>query len=161
MKRKQADAVPTEQLERAWEELFIAEGSDWFWWYGDDHSSAQDSLFDQLFRKHLQNVYLVLDETPPANLHRAISRGVKRAAHTQPTGSCRSKSTGGGTYFEWISAGLYLSGNDRGTMTIVTAGLFKQVHFGFDAQNFYLRIDTANARRRRPDRRRDAAGAVL
>ena len=28
------------KLEHAWEELYIAEGSDWFWWYGDDHSSA-------------------------------------------------------------------------------------------------------------------------
>ena len=31
---------PTTPLERAWRELYIAEGSDWFWWYGDDHSSA-------------------------------------------------------------------------------------------------------------------------
>src|SRR5262249_37940962 len=36
-------------LAKAWEELYIAEGSDWFWWYGDDHSSAQDALFDYLF----------------------------------------------------------------------------------------------------------------
>ncbi|HET6881333.1 MAG TPA: glycoside hydrolase family 57 protein, partial [Pirellulales bacterium] len=46
-----------QQLEKAWTELFIAEGSDWFWWFGDSHSSAQDALFDRLFRKHLQNVY--------------------------------------------------------------------------------------------------------
>ena len=26
---------------RAWDELYIAEGSDWFWWFGDDHSSAR------------------------------------------------------------------------------------------------------------------------
>src|SRR5207248_7408147 len=39
-------------LERAREEVLIAEGSDWFWWYGDDHSSAQDLEFDDLFRRH-------------------------------------------------------------------------------------------------------------
>jgi len=44
---------PSEKLDRAWEELAVAEGSDWFWWFGDDHSSAQDGLFDRLFRKHL------------------------------------------------------------------------------------------------------------
>src|SRR5207244_2658100 len=49
-------------LTPAWEELYIAEGSDWFWWYGDDHSCAQDALFDQLFRKHLQNVYRLLGD---------------------------------------------------------------------------------------------------
>ncbi len=27
----------------AWDEIYIAEGSDWFWWYGDDHSSALDA----------------------------------------------------------------------------------------------------------------------
>ena len=42
------------------EEILIAEGSDWFWWYGDDHSSAHDLEFDDLFRRHLRNVYRLL-----------------------------------------------------------------------------------------------------
>src|SRR5260370_9097799 len=33
--------------------------SDWFWWYGDDKARPGDAVFDQLFRKHLQNVYLL------------------------------------------------------------------------------------------------------
>src|SRR5439155_18297715 len=44
-------------LAEAREELLIAEGSDWFWWYGDDHSSAHDSAFDDMFRRHLRNAY--------------------------------------------------------------------------------------------------------
>jgi len=135
--------APAEPLRRAWDEMYIAEGSDWFWWYGDDHSSAQDALFDQLFRKHLQNVYVLLDETPPASLHQPISRGVKRTAHTQPTGFLPVKVDGRRTYFEWISAGKYQSGNERGTMTIVTEGLLAQVYFGFDRDRLLLRIDTA------------------
>ena len=39
----------------AWEELYIAEGSDWNWWYGNEHSSANDEDFDALFR-HLEKV---------------------------------------------------------------------------------------------------------
>ena len=62
----------------AWEELYIAEGCDWFWWYGDDHSSAQDALFDYLFRKHLQNVYLLLGDEPPTDLARPIKRAARR-----------------------------------------------------------------------------------
>ncbi len=65
---------PLTPLQKAWRELYIAEGSDWFWWYGDDHSSAQDELFDYLFRKHLQNVYRLLGDEPPADLARPISR---------------------------------------------------------------------------------------
>ncbi|NQU21774.1 MAG: alpha-amylase/alpha-mannosidase, partial [Candidatus Nealsonbacteria bacterium] len=66
---------PAEQIDRAWEELYIAQGSDWFWWFGDDHSSAQDGLFDRLFRKHLQNVYQILGDQPPPELAKPISLG--------------------------------------------------------------------------------------
>ena len=55
-------------LLRAREELFIAEGSDWCWWYGDDHSSEHDLEFDDLFRRHLRNVYRALDKPVPEEL---------------------------------------------------------------------------------------------
>ena len=71
---------PAEQIRRAWEELYIAEGSDWFWWFGDDHSSAQDALFDRLFRKHLQNVYRCSASSRPAELARPISQGHRTPA---------------------------------------------------------------------------------
>ena len=51
---RRADLVPAEARDRALEELLIAEGSDWFWWYGDDHSSDHDVDFDDLFRRHLR-----------------------------------------------------------------------------------------------------------
>src|SRR6185295_5914628 len=54
---KGADASNDMALAHAWEELYIAEGSDWFWWYGDDHNSGNDNAFDTLFRTHLKNVY--------------------------------------------------------------------------------------------------------
>ncbi len=50
------------------EELRIAEGSDWFWWYGDDHSSDQDAEFDDLYRRHLRNCYVALGLVPPDEL---------------------------------------------------------------------------------------------
>ena len=52
-----ASGVPADALARAWEEMLIAEGSDWFWWYGDDHSSDHDRTFDELFRRHVRNIY--------------------------------------------------------------------------------------------------------
>ena len=58
------------------EEILIAEGSDWFWWYGDDHSSDHDREFDELFRRHLRNVY--------ARARRAGSRGAVRHATSAP-----------------------------------------------------------------------------
>jgi len=47
------------------EVLLWAEGSDWFWWYGDYNNSDHDPLFDQLFRNALRKVYQELDEPLP------------------------------------------------------------------------------------------------
>lgn len=128
-------------LQRAWQELYIAEGSDWFWWYGDDHSSAQDALFDQLFRKHLQNVYLLLGEAPPPDLARPISRQGQRAVHTVPRSFMSAKIDGKKTFFEWVNSGHYTCQNERGTMAQVTRGPIKEVFFGFNVQQLLIRID--------------------
>jgi hypothetical protein len=42
----------------AWEEMYASEGSDWFWWYGDDQTApAGDKPFDESYRIHLNNIY--------------------------------------------------------------------------------------------------------
>ncbi|MGC9314323.1 MAG: carbohydrate-binding module family 20 domain-containing protein [bacterium] len=42
----------------AWEAIYAAEGSDWFWWFGDDQGApGGDEPFDEAFRTHLTNVY--------------------------------------------------------------------------------------------------------
>ncbi|MEN6450305.1 MAG: glycoside hydrolase family 57 protein [Thermoguttaceae bacterium] len=135
---------PADKLARAWEELSIAEGSDWFWWFGDSHHSAQSGLFDRLFRKHLQNVYLVLDEQPPTELAKPIRQGVRHALpYTEPTGLLRVKVDGRRSYFEWINAGRYVCGGSRGAMSMVTQGCISNLFFGFDAERLYLRLDAA------------------
>jgi alpha-amylase/alpha-mannosidase (GH57 family) len=53
----QAGASPA-QAPSAWDELYAAEGSDWFWWYGDDFQTDFKVEFDQLFRTHLRNALL-------------------------------------------------------------------------------------------------------
>jgi alpha-amylase/alpha-mannosidase (GH57 family) len=64
------------------EEVLIAEGSDWFWWYGDDHSSAHDAEFDDLFRRHLRNVYRLLNRPVPDELYMP-NRSTDRAVSAQ------------------------------------------------------------------------------
>lgn len=142
MQAQSQGTSPPDALARAWEEMYIAEGSDWFWWFGDDHSSAQDDLFDQLFRKHLQNVYVCLGAQPPSLLSRSITRLVRRTIHSEPKGFLSIKVDGRRTYFEWINAGHYISGSERGTMTLVTEGVIHEVYFGFDVEQLMLRIDT-------------------
>ncbi|MHC5544033.1 alpha-amylase/alpha-mannosidase, partial [Singulisphaera rosea] len=132
-----------ETLSRAWDEIYIAEGSDWFWWYGDDHSSALDALFDHLFRKHLRNVYTLLGQEPPGNLFTPISQaGSHKSIHDQPNSFLRVNVDGRSSYFEWINAAHYVCGNERGTMALVSRGLLQSVWFGFDAERLLVRVDT-------------------
>jgi hypothetical protein len=145
-REKRAGTVPIRDadkkiLERAWEEIYIAEGSDWFWWFGDDHSSAQDAVFDYLFRKHLQNVYLLLGETPPPELGRPISRHGQRVIHTLPRALLEIKIDGRYSFFEWVAAGHYACQNERGTMALAMKGPLKDVFFGFDLDQLFLRLD--------------------
>jgi hypothetical protein len=148
LKRRSArGGIAAEHLEKAWRELYIAEGSDWFWWFGDDHSSAQDAMFDYLFRKHLQNVYVLLGDTPPVSLAQPIATGFRRKIHSDPRRLLDVRVDGRFSYFEWIDAGQYVSASDRGTMTRVTQGLVRSVWFGFDNTRLLLRMDLeGNAR---------------
>lgn len=65
---KQAQKLATEQLA-------VCEGSDWFWWFGDYNPSGSVKDFDQLYRRHLQQLYILLGETPPASLQVPLSAG--------------------------------------------------------------------------------------
>jgi len=53
-----------EELNLALKQIYILEGSDWFWWYGENHAD-----FDLLFRKHLINFYHLIKVSPPQYLH--------------------------------------------------------------------------------------------
>jgi alpha-amylase/alpha-mannosidase (GH57 family) len=139
--RSQAGHVPPDKLRQAWEELYIAEGSDWFWWYGDDHSSAQDAVFDYLFRKHLQNIYTLLGDAAPPELARPIKKRGQRPIHTSPRSFLDVKIDGRPTFFEWQNAGRCTAHNERGTMAEVTPGVIKDVYFGFNLQALLVRVD--------------------
>jgi len=50
--------------ELALKQMYILEGSDWFWWYGED----PDGSFDRLFRLHLNNLYQLIGYKAPGYL---------------------------------------------------------------------------------------------
>ena len=64
--------------------LYMAEGSDWFWWFGDDQDSGRDEEFDELFRAHLKNVYRGLGVEPPQELDVHIVPHVATWTFVQP-----------------------------------------------------------------------------
>ena len=56
-------------------QLAIAEGSDWFWWFGDHNPAASVTEFDRLYRIQLTQLYTLLGLPVPAVLEQPISRG--------------------------------------------------------------------------------------
>jgi hypothetical protein len=142
--RPQSPAPAVSALARAWEALYIAEGSDWFWWYGDDHTSANDEAFDALFRQHLKNVYLALGLHTPYFLDQPIL--AERAPHyTPPRATLRVIPDGRVTsYFEWLGAGVYRSSRDHGVMSAAGRPLLSQIHFGYDREAVWIRVDPYN-----------------
>ena len=133
--------VPEERRRMAFEELMIAEGSDWCWWYGPEHDSANRPEFDQLYRSHLANVYRFLNLKPPEELSRPILRVAAPEMRVDVSGPIRPIIDGETTsYFEWIGAGSWQVDSRSGSMH-GKKFLVKQVQFGSDGSNFYLRLD--------------------
>jgi alpha-amylase/alpha-mannosidase (GH57 family) len=142
--RQTYDVAATPAGERrnmAMEELLIAEGSDWCWWYGPEHDSANREEFDQLYRSHLANVYRFLDLTPPEELSRPILRVTLREVQIAATGPIRPVIDGMVTsYFEWMGAGMYTVDGRSGSMH-GKKFLIREVQYGSDGVNLYLRVD--------------------
>ena len=133
--------LASRNLELAWEEILIAEGSDWCWWYGPEHSSANRPEFDQLYRDHLANVYRLLEEPVPTELSRPILTAVAASQQEPPTGTIRAVIDGAVTsYFEWLGAGFYRIDHRSGAMHSQRS-LIHELRYGSDGRNIYLRLD--------------------
>ena len=137
--------LPPELLARARREMFIAEGSDWCWWYGDDHSSEHDAEFDELFRLHLRNVYRLLGRPIPDELFISnITTGGAPTLMTAPTAFISPRLDGeDSSYFEWLCAGALEIRALAGAMHQVDRqAIVDQLRFGFDLEALYIRVDT-------------------
>ena len=136
-----AKTVPEQQRNLAFEELLIAEGSDWNWWYGPEHDSANRPEFDQLYRSHLANVYRFLNLMPPEELSRPILRIAVKALEIPPSAWISPVIDGEVTsYFEWMGAGIYRADERSGAMH-GKQFLIDEVQYGRDGSNIYVRVD--------------------
>ncbi len=139
-----AESAGAEQQKLAYEELLIAEGSDWNWWYGPEHHSANDSDFDELYRSHLANMYRLLGANPPDYLQHPISsefigkvRTIPQTAFIRP----RIDSPNIG-YFDWLGAASFTA-DRRGSSMHGKQFLLERAYAGIDGRNFFFRIDVA------------------
>jgi alpha-amylase/alpha-mannosidase (GH57 family) len=133
------------QRKLAFEEILIAEGSDWNWWYGPEHHSANDRDFDELYRKHLANVYQALGATPPDYLSHPITGGEARPAFTPQSAYIHPRVTGDKIrYFEWMGAAVFTA-DQRSSAMHGKQFLLDSVYAGIDSLYVYGRLDFADA----------------
>ncbi len=142
---ERASGAPATAVEQAREELLIAEGSDWFWWYGDDHSSDHDAEFDDLFRRHLRNVYRLLQQPVPEELFVSNISAALTIQEEQPPSAWLSPTIDGEatSYFEWLGAGTFEIPVHQGAMhqTGAVPRILTRVLFGFSASHLFVRLD--------------------
>src|SRR3989440_527323 len=136
-----AEQASPEQRDLAYEELLIAEGSDWNWWYGPEHHSANDREFDELYRKHLSNVYQALGASPPDVLAQSIIGSYAKPSFTPQSDyiSPRLDTTFPG-YFDWMGAATHIADRRSSAMHGKTF-LLDTGYAGIDSQNLYCRLD--------------------
>jgi alpha-amylase/alpha-mannosidase (GH57 family) len=136
-----AEQASSVQRELAFEELLIAEGSDWNWWYGPEHHSANDRDFDELYRKHLSNVYHALGAAPPDVLAQPILGSYSRSSFTPQTDyiSPRLEAASPG-YFDWLGAATHTA-DRRSSAMHGKHFLLDTGYAGIDEHNLYCRLD--------------------
>jgi alpha-amylase/alpha-mannosidase (GH57 family) len=142
-KNKEGGAsFPTDaQAAVAFDALLAAEGSDWCWWFGADHSSSDDAEFDAFFRKLLSEVYRSLGADAPDELAEPIKHQQVRAEIRPPSSPLNVRVDGRETsYFEWMGAGLYLPQDRESSMHGRTRAL-QQIRYGFSEDQFFVRLD--------------------
>jgi alpha-amylase/alpha-mannosidase (GH57 family) len=140
---KHKDSVAEEARSMAYEELLIAEGSDWCWWYGPEHGSDNRPEFDELYRDHLANVYRSLGQEPPSSLSEPILKAqpgeIREAPHNQLSVTIDGEIT---TPYEWLGAGHYRPDPRLGAMHGGDV-LARDVYFGCSAADLFVRLDGA------------------
>ena len=141
-----AGTAGAEALSVAREELLIAEGSDWCWWYGDDHRSDHDRDFDDLFRRHVRNIYRALGLPIPEDLFVTnITTMPPKVSLVPPSGPTVPRIDGReSSYFEWLGAGEVTPSASAGAMHQVAAvgQRIAGVRFGFGPDTLCLQVAT-------------------
>ena len=139
-----AAAVSEEARALAFEELLIAEGSDWCWWYGPEHDSENRPEFDQLYRDHLSNVYRALGLPPPTALSQPIIEAQSGELHEKPANQLDVTVDGEITSaFEWMGAGRYRPDPRSGAMHGGAPPL-RELFYGLQGDRLFVRLDGAS-----------------
>ena len=122
------------------EEFLIALGSDWFWWYGDDHFTELNHQFDNQFRIHLKNIFELLEVEVPKEIYTPIIKKDKtKGSLIKPKDFIKPTIDGtNSNFFEWLNSGFIDVKKEFSTMDSSNC-FVEEILYGKDENgNFYL-----------------------
>ncbi|MBI5326154.1 MAG: glycoside hydrolase [Ignavibacteriae bacterium] len=132
-------------LNNVMKEVYIAEGSDWFWWYGDSHIAENKNDFDVLFRWHIVNIYKLIGMEIPKDVMFPIGKEYETAKVVKQEGIVTPSIDGKvSAEDEWLKAGYYDAHGSMSAMHQV-GELLQKLWYAADNNNIYLRFDLVNA----------------
>ncbi len=133
--------LPVPTRDEAMRAIYRAEGSDWFWWYGDQFSTENDYLFDRLFRRHLRKVYTVLGITAPTYLETPIKLSSRQEFIVAPENLVTPVISGReDSFYDWTGAGMYDNQRRPGGSMYNSIRVIKELWYGFDDRNLFFKI---------------------
>lgn len=140
VRQLQAQVDPQLKNRQALQAMLRAEGSDWFWWLGDDHPTELADLFDHHFRENLIGVCEALGAGAFAELHSPIRGGQVEPTHRPPRGCLQPEINGReDSFFEWFLAGEL---DLRSNASMHRDSLFERLCYGYlaDGRRFAGRL---------------------
>ncbi|MCX6155978.1 MAG: glycoside hydrolase family 57 protein [Candidatus Kapabacteria bacterium] len=120
--------------------FLIAEGSDWFWWYGDEHWAPNKDDFDVMFRTHIRNIYKLLNIDPPDDTNYPIGRLITDEYIQKPRNQISPKINGKSSELNYWKGAGSLNLNAGMSSMHRTGELLSSAIFGFDDSYFYLKL---------------------
>ncbi len=138
------DEIGTDDRRKVLEQLWVAEGSDWFWWYGEPFHSPLDYIFDILYRNRLVRAYELMGLDVPAALLVPVDPKlpVDNLKVEAPLDVISPEIDGRITnFYEWSGAGHLKASLLEGLMAREKSGPITDLYFSADTKNLYLRLD--------------------
>jgi alpha-amylase/alpha-mannosidase (GH57 family) len=143
---------PEKDLSGAWKAIYIAEGSDWNWWYGDDHTTETQKDFDELFRTNLMRVYREMGKEIPPQLYIPVLREDRSISPTVAMRGFIDPKIDGivSSYYEWYQ-GAEMDIRKSGGSMHKAESLLSNLYYGFNKDSLFLRLDPSIPLEKFPD----------
>ncbi|MCM8819067.1 MAG: glycoside hydrolase family 57 protein, partial [Candidatus Omnitrophica bacterium] len=117
--------------------IMLAESSDWFWWYSLSVEKDIKEKFDILFRNNIKKIYEIVDLQPPEYLAFPVEQYIQKEIIPYITPIIDGKIT---HFYEWYNA-IEIDVSSLWITFSPVNFLFKKIFYGYDEDNFYIRID--------------------